>query len=253
MRESVRRQSPFRESASESDSGYTIPMKKKIVTESRKNSRPEGVVKNGLFVSSSDQKVESSKKSSTVSDINGVRGKEVRSSRIYIRFKKTKPDEAVEDGGKVIEVVQDEEKIDEVRDEGKTIGAEGEVEEPMPKTWNLRPRKPICKPLNINGGTSKFGGSSVQENKAQLHQVNSDRLESEGNGSEKKEKKQKFSISLSREEIEEDIFILTGSKPARRPKKRARNAQKAVDNVLPGMWLASVTPDSYKVENPSKV
>ncbi|TKY47859.1 hypothetical protein E2542_SST29920 [Spatholobus suberectus] len=33
-------------------------------------------------------------------------------------------------------------------------------------------------------------------------------------------KKRKFWIALSREKIEEDIFIMTGSRPARRPRKR---------------------------------
>ncbi|CAN1748339.1 hypothetical protein LINPERHAP1_LOCUS3376 [Linum perenne] len=56
------------------------------------------------------------------------------------------------------------------------------------------------------------------------------------------------------EEIEEDIFILTGSRPARRPKKRAKNVQKLLDNIFPGLWLVGNTVDSYRIaETPMMV
>ncbi|CBI26998.3 unnamed protein product, partial [Vitis vinifera] len=63
---------------------------------------------------------------------------------------------------------------------------------------------------------------------------------------EKKERA-KFSVSLSRQEIEEDFMAITGHRPARRPKKRAKNVQKQLDTLFPGLWLTEVTPDSYKV------
>lgn len=65
--------------------------------------------------------------------------------------------------------------------------------------------------------------------------------------SEKKEKKQRFSVSLTAEEIEEDVFALTGSRPRRRPKKRPRNVQWQLDAVFPGLWLSEITPELYKV------
>ncbi|KAI3693870.1 hypothetical protein L1987_76825 [Smallanthus sonchifolius] len=66
-------------------------------------------------------------------------------------------------------------------------------------------------------------------------------------------KKRKFSITLSRDEIEEDIFSFTRSKPSRRPKKRPRSVQKQLDTLFPGLWLGSITADSYKVsEAPQK-
>ncbi|KAK3420731.1 hypothetical protein EUGRSUZ_J02648 [Eucalyptus grandis] len=43
---------------------------------------------------------------------------------------------------------------------------------------------------------------------------------------ERKEKKRKFWISLSKEEIEDDIFIMTGFRPAWRPRRRPKNEQK---------------------------
>ncbi|PKU68954.1 hypothetical protein MA16_Dca002222 [Dendrobium catenatum] len=96
--------------------------------------------------------------------------------------------------------------------------------------------------------------------------------------SEKEKKKQRFSISLSREEIEEDIFAFTGSRPRRRPKKRPRNVQWQLDvglrspsmiplffiplpllslallfsfyfpqALFPGFSLSEITPELYKV------
>ncbi|PKA64657.1 hypothetical protein AXF42_Ash007404 [Apostasia shenzhenica] len=63
---------------------------------------------------------------------------------------------------------------------------------------------------------------------------------------EKKEQR-KFSIPLSREEIEEDVFALTGSRPHRRPKKRARIVQRQLDAIFPGLWLSEISPESYRV------
>lgn len=38
-----------------------------------------------------------------------------------------------------------------------------------------------------------------------------------------------FTLALKREEIEEDLFVITGTRPARRPRKRPRNIQKQLD------------------------
>lgn len=57
----------------------------------------------------------------------------------------------------------------------------------------------------------------------------------------------KFSIPLSKEEIEEDVFALTGSRPRRRPKKRPRILQRQLDAIFPGLWLSEITPETYRV------
>ncbi|KFK26684.1 hypothetical protein AALP_AA8G279800 [Arabis alpina] len=60
--------------------------------------------------------------------------------------------------------------------------------------------------------------------------------------------KLKFSVSLLKEEIEEDFFGLIGKKPPRRPKKRPRIVQKKLNTIFPGLWLSEeVTMDSYNV------
>ncbi|XWS35621.1 hypothetical protein CRYUN_Cryun20dG0012800 [Craigia yunnanensis] len=121
-----------------------------------------------------------------------------------------------------------------------------DFEELVPKTWNLRPRKPISKPPNQNGGAPKIR-ASADENKTHKPESTRSRNVTEPKAAEKKVKKQKFSISLSREEIDDDIFAMTGSKASRRPKKRAKNVQKQLDCVFPGLWLDSITPDCYRV------
>ncbi|KAK8711152.1 hypothetical protein V6N13_146445 [Hibiscus sabdariffa] len=136
--------------------------------------------------------------------------------------------------------------VDEIADVAdQSLIAEG-IEELVPKTWNLRPRKLISKPPNHNGSTTKIG-VSAHDNKTHRSEATRSRNVTEPKPAEKKEKKQKFSISLSREEIDEDIFAMTGSKASRRPKKRAKNVQKQLDCVFPGLWLASITPDCYRV------
>lgn len=136
-----------------------------------------------------------------------------------------------------------------ISDGGGGCGQEGD--EFGPKTWNLRPRKPPTKKRSIGGNC---GGALLTENKAQ-GTVRTEAIRSR-NGvdakiatttAERKEKKPRLSISLSKMEIDEDIYSLTGSKPSRRPKKRAKNVQKQLDVLFPGLWMGNVSSDAYKV------
>jgi len=122
-----------------------------------------------------------------------------------------------------------------------------ESDEPAPKKWNLRPRKPAPKRPNSDGGAPEAAGAPAQDTKTQpLVHAEPSRARN-GTDAKVSEKRPKLSISLSKEEIEEDIFVFTGSKPARRPKKRAKNVQNQLDNVFPGLWLGSITVEAYKV------
>lgn len=111
------------------------------------------------------------------------------------------------------------------------------------------------------GGVHKIGSSPLPENNKTCHGSNNKEASSsevkmlvDHNNVMTSSKKQKFSIALSRDEIEEDIFSLTGSKPSRRPKKRPRTVQRQLDTLFPGLWLGSITVDTYKVsEVPPKV
>lgn len=144
-----------------------------------------------------------------------------------------------------------EEAPDQTSAEGPAT-VEVEVREPAPKTWNLRPRKPASKPPKGNGGapakqvTKKRPPTRTESTRTESTRS---RKATETKVSEKKETKPRISIPLSKEAIEEDILFFTGSKPARRPKKRAKNVQKQLDNVFPGLWLSSITPESYQVND----
>ncbi|KAL5571668.1 hypothetical protein UlMin_021265 [Ulmus minor] len=168
---------------------------------------------------------------------------------LRIRTKSKSPDDVGEEeagGGQI--------KVASAAAAATAAAAGGEAEEPAPKIWNLRPRKPASKPF-FDGGSLRIGAAPPQEMKTQMpgrHEFSRSRAVAAE--AKTAEKKQKFSITLSKEEIEEDIFVLTGSKPARRPKKRARIIQKQLDHLFPGLWLASINPDSYRVpDTPAKV
>ncbi|KAJ7950828.1 DUF1639 family protein [Quillaja saponaria] len=130
-----------------------------------------------------------------------------------------------------------------------------EEPEPAPKTWNLRPRRPLTKPPKGNGGAQKTVGQPVQETKP--HWQNRPELARSRGPTDavkvpdKKKKKTTFSVALSKQEIQEDFLAMTGSKPPRRPKKRAKNVEKELEGVFPGMWLRPVTTAAaYGVPDP---
>lgn len=121
---------------------------------------------------------------------------------------------------------------------------DGRVEENNEvRLWNLRPRKVAALPQPT---TSKFQDSkTVPSQKINAGNGNdgdkTSRLKGtagevgalgSGHGSERQrkvvEEKRKLWISLSKEEIDEDVYALTGSRP-RKPKKRPRNVQKLLD------------------------
>ncbi|KAK1326393.1 hypothetical protein QJS10_CPA01g01924 [Acorus calamus] len=54
-------------------------------------------------------------------------------------------------------------------------------------------------------------------------------------------------ISLSRKEKEDDFFVMKGAKLPQRPKKRAKNIDKALQYCFPGMWLSELTRGRYEV------
>ncbi|XP_047059086.1 uncharacterized protein LOC124665744 [Lolium rigidum] len=54
-------------------------------------------------------------------------------------------------------------------------------------------------------------------------------------------------ISLSRKEKEDDFLAMKGSKLPQRPKKRAKNVDKSLQFVFPGMWLSDLTRGRYEV------
>ncbi|KAF8019393.1 hypothetical protein BT93_G0156 [Corymbia citriodora subsp. variegata] len=142
---------------------------------------------------------------------------------------------------------------------------EAEAEETVQRPWNLRPRRGTNNGLSRNGESREafpVVNPSVQqgEKKENANQPpKSARLRgfAEAASGERKEEaeegKRRLWVSLSKDEIEEDIFAMTGSRPARRPRKRPRSVQKQLDSVFPGLWLVGITADAYRMlDSPAK-
>ncbi|TKY44725.1 heat shock cognate 70 kDa protein [Spatholobus suberectus] len=103
--------------------------------------------------------------------------------------------------------------------------------------WNLRTRRAACKAPQNEEERRFFdtGCSSPVKEKKKVPVVvgNNERV--------------KFSVSLSKEEVEQDFWALAGTRPPRRPKKRPRIVQRQLNTLFPGLWLAEVTAEAYKV------
>ncbi|KAL0430155.1 UNVERIFIED_CONTAM: hypothetical protein Sradi_0641500 [Sesamum radiatum] len=157
-----------------------------------------------------------------------------------------------------------------------TPSAAAAVEGEVCRPWNLRTRRAACKtPLSglilcRNGGATaagaendSAGGKGLRVDIPKSNSVssqmragsaavadNSTRLRSAGNcstASGEKRERAKFSVALSKRDIEEDFLAIVGHRPPRRPKKRAKIIQRQLDTLFPGLWLTEVTPDMYKV------
>lgn len=95
------------------------------------------------------------------------------------------------------------------------------VEDPLP--WNLRNRQAFGKTMNESG---KDLWPVRRTDRGYRSLLASDRGEASG-GCE--QQRSKFSVALSKAEIEADFLMMTGAKPPRRPKKRSKSVQKQLD------------------------
>ncbi|KAK7343410.1 hypothetical protein VNO77_12127 [Canavalia gladiata] len=110
------------------------------------------------------------------------------------------------------------------------------------RIWNLRSRRaPFFR--------DTWKGLRIEEGSSPLSTYNS---AVKFRGSPEKEERQKFSLTLSKKEIEEDFMKLVGHRPPRKPKKKPKNLQKQLDTIFPGTWLSEVTAHSYKVPKASE-
>ncbi|KAJ4828881.1 hypothetical protein Tsubulata_039851 [Turnera subulata] len=133
---------------------------------------------------------------------------------------------------------------------------EKEKEEEV-KPWNLRTRRAACKaPAPGIGGkamTVAAAASNSNSSPGKSESAKSPRLlrgvgeKREREEKEKEKERAKFSLGLSKKEIEEDFMEMVCHRPARRPKKRPRAVQRQIDMLFPGMWLTEVTADMYTV------
>ncbi|KAI7741695.1 hypothetical protein M8C21_007657 [Ambrosia artemisiifolia] len=107
---------------------------------------------------------------------------------------------------------------------------------PADKPWSLRTRQvtSACKPPARNGDVTV-----VQEGEKSAA--------GDVSVSGEKKEREKFSVSLSRREMEENFTAMAGRRPPRKPKKRPRVIQKQLDTLFPGLWLSELTADLYRV------
>ncbi|GER32787.1 hypothetical protein STAS_08879 [Striga asiatica] len=135
--------------------------------------------------------------------------------------------------------------------------ADGEVHRP----WNLRTRRAAgrtatngctaaagVRGLRVDAPRPNSGSSQMRSPAAAATQKSPIRRSDGGEAAAGGERERtKFSVALSKREIEEDFFSIAGHRPPRRPKKRPRTVQKQLDTLFPGLWLTEVTTDMYKV------
>ncbi|KAF5745252.1 hypothetical protein HS088_TW07G00835 [Tripterygium wilfordii] len=121
-----------------------------------------------------------------------------------------------------------------------------QVDEARP--WNLRTRRSACKSPISGEAVSAGNGLRIERKQNYESPLRSEIAKSSRFGGTGEKERAKFSIQLTRKEIEHDFKALVGHRPARRPKKRPRTVQKELDSIFPGVLLREVTADMYKVE-----
>jgi hypothetical protein len=102
----------------------------------------------------------------------------------------------------------------------------------------LRPRKAARRSamMEIRAESAAIAIAGVQQ-QHQSENVQPKSLRLRGAAESQSTEKRKFWIALSKEEIEEDVFVMTGSRPARRPRKRPKNIQKQLDVITLSLSL----------------
>ncbi|GKV46526.1 hypothetical protein SLEP1_g53504 [Rubroshorea leprosula] len=125
------------------------------------------------------------------------------------------------------------------------------------RPWNLRTRRAACKAPIAGASNNSNKGLRIEERKVN-DAANSSPMRNEIMKSPKvrekgtvvaaaEKERPKFSVSLSKKEIEEDFMEMLRHRPPRRPKKRPRAVQKQLDSLFPGLWLTEVSAEAYKV------
>ncbi|KAI7753654.1 hypothetical protein M8C21_015796, partial [Ambrosia artemisiifolia] len=105
------------------------------------------------------------------------------------------------------------------------------------RPWNLRTRRSPAKGGNKSGEVLEHMSSPARK----VRPANG------GSDEAASGERPKFSVSLSRREMEEDFMAMAGRRLPRKPKKRPRVVQKQLDTLFPGLWLSEITADLYKV------
>ncbi|XP_020266137.1 uncharacterized protein LOC109841592, partial [Asparagus officinalis] len=126
---------------------------------------------------------------------------------------------------------------------------EEEAESSPARPWNLRTRRANPNRIsNPNPSQNLNRSSSLSPSPTPILEADKGNLAKRERSEGEKGERCKFAVALTREEIEQDFLNMKGSKPPRRPKKRAKYIQRQLDSFFPGLWLSEITPDLYKIE-----
>lgn len=121
------------------------------------------------------------------------------------------------------------------------------------RPWNLRTRRAACKaPLRIEEKTNVDSPRKALEiDSLRRNATSSVKRQS----TEPEKERVKFSVPLSKEEIEQDFMEICRIRPPRRPKKRPRIVQKYLDVGISGFFIFIFLVFSWYIclENAGKV
>ncbi|KAL9249343.1 hypothetical protein AKJ16_DCAP00834 [Drosera capensis] len=151
--------------------------------------------------------------------------------------------------------------------------SEKEIEDPRAaagvetRPWNLRTRRAACREPTINAPRSGLRIEEMRRPSSSPQPVRTTATaateikspprrkgdEENGGGNGGGEKRPKFSVALTRQEVEDDFMEIVGKRPPRKPKKRPRYVQKELDTLFPGLWLSEITADMYRVNEIAEV
>ncbi|XP_078177413.1 uncharacterized protein LOC144571888 [Carex rostrata] len=113
------------------------------------------------------------------------------------------------------------------------------------KSWgtqrHLRTRKPTTNTEPTSMSPWNLRAKRAEQGEEKTGEVVTSPIE------EKFVERRVFCVTLLREEIEEDVYALKGTRPTRRPRKRPRGVQHQIDMLFPGCFLTEITLDTYKV------
>ncbi|KMZ56150.1 hypothetical protein ZOSMA_99G00810 [Zostera marina] len=123
----------------------------------------------------------------------------------------------------------------------------GEKEVP----WNLRTRRGCYSRPTVGRNPNSedegmYAGCSVRRRSEEDSEE-----ERSGRSKMKMKKKTKFSVVLTKQEIEEDLYSMTGKRASKRPKKRPRALKTQLDQLYPGIYMSEVSPALYEVREPA--
>ncbi|VFQ66574.1 unnamed protein product [Cuscuta campestris] len=157
-----------------------------------------------------------------------------------------------------------------LRDEGRRppVAEDGGERPPAPMTasqtitpvgpsetagpWNFRTRRSGSKAPNGFTGDSNLPVPPPAYDSPLKAEYKSPKLPTScaaANAASSTGERAKFSIALSRPEIEEDFAAIIRHRPSRRPRKRAKYIQKNLDSLFPGLWLTEISAEMYRVSD----